>query len=924
MILKVSVHEREGDSAPEHLRRYLPDLVSWKDYYLESDRFFTTSEQSALARAFANPVTQRAVIDEPLPARGIQVSYKRGIVDNENDSIVVLCAALGIEISHAKVATAYLSADPSLEEMIDSHACNHNIEQLWRSDMRPDTLSLQGAYEPMKTINLLGLSDEELATLGRKNGRSLEPDKMRAIATIQRSLGLSFVTDVLLEALDARWSDHCAHTTWKSHGNLLRVLMDAARATNNSNIVSMFADNAGIWAFYDGWGIAIKGETHNGPSAVSAYFGQLTKLGGVLRDILGTGQGADPIGSFEYTATGNPDSSAPLKGRPGSKQIANETIRAIKEYGNTFGVPMMSSHMTFHPGYRAKPFALGGSIGVIPLERAPKGTPVSGDMAMLIGGLTGNDGIHGASASSAGAVMDATSVQIGSPLEAIKFREAIVDLRDADCIRAITDLGAAGINSAFGELGEDTGVWLNMALVPLKSSALPMWRILLSESQERMALVIPPEKLDSARTILCRHDVRSTVIGRFTNTNRYTVIFDEALSESDVVNASFSEMPLSGEVGIDIDYEAMKYVPPSRQVAPVPPHRRVANDWPVITPASLDHYITRVCEDTEVADQRFADEQYDSSVQGRHCYGPVSKRTRIATGYTAIHPVLGHPGAVTFATAFNPWLYEANPVLAARQCFASLLLRHVLAGVRIEDVCLCDNFYTPHLEPSWDRWLVGMVHELAELSQRFGTPFISGKDSSAGSVHTDEGVVSVPNAVFLAGLGKVPDATALRKESLHGEGNAIVRIGLETPGLAGTAIARVMSVDSRDIDDINSDDVEVFLRSIERVDGSFLVSGKVIDAGGALMTMAAMSQMNGDLGVDITCDDDVVTGLFHEHRVGAIVEVRVDVLEKIPAEMRPVVLGVVTPGVGVRINRRETFSPRARSAWSNSFAEALR
>ena len=122
---------------------------------------------------------------------------------------------------------------------------------------------------------------------------------------------------MLLEALDARWSDHCAHTTWKSLGNLLDRLVAASRDTANPNIVSMFHDNAGVWNFYDGYALAIKAETHNGPSAISAYFGQLTKLGGVLRDILGTGLGADPIGCFEYTATGPLDAAPPIAGRPG-------------------------------------------------------------------------------------------------------------------------------------------------------------------------------------------------------------------------------------------------------------------------------------------------------------------------------------------------------------------------------------------------------------------------------------------------------------------------------------------------------------------------------------------------------------------------------------------------------------------------------
>ena len=501
MIYKFSVHRVESESAPGHLAQLLPDLTTWKDYYLECDEL-TQGQRRKIHGALGQNLVERVADGEPLASNQVQVAYKRGIVDNENDSIVSLCNVLGVNVVAARVATTYKSDNPELAAVILAEACNQNIEELHQTEPEYDTLRLRGSYAPMETFDLRPLDEAQLTELGKAGGRSMELDKMIRAREIQMATGADHVTDALLEALDARWSDHCAHTTWKGLDNLLKRLIDAAKATENPNIVSMFYDNAGIWDFYDGYGLAIKAETHNGPSAVSAYFGQLTKLGGVLRDILGTGLGADPIGSFEYTATGLPESPSPVAGRPTPKQIAGETIRAIKEYGNTFGVPMLQSHMTFNDDYRAKPFALGGSVGLIPNKYAKKGTPVPGDYAVLIGGLTGNDGIHGASGSSAGAVMDSTSVQIGSPLEEIKFREAILELRDNDCLRAVTDLGAAGINSAMGEMGESTGVWVNTALVPLKTGGLPMWRILLSESQERMALAIEPSKFAQAREIM--------------------------------------------------------------------------------------------------------------------------------------------------------------------------------------------------------------------------------------------------------------------------------------------------------------------------------------------------------------------------------------------------------------------------------------
>src|SRR5262249_9661674 len=155
----------------------------------------------------------------------------------------------------------------------------------------------------------------------------------------------------------------------------------------------------------------------------------------------------------------------------------------------------------------------------------------------------GDDGIHGASASSAGASMGRTAVQIGAPLEEVKFRKAIVELRDAGCLRALTDLGAAGLNSAAGELGEPHGGWGNTAPVTLKTAGLAMWRILLSESQERMLLVVPPAAMGRARRILLRHGVRGTTIGRFVNNGRYQVLHDPTLDETTVERLRPGEVP---------------------------------------------------------------------------------------------------------------------------------------------------------------------------------------------------------------------------------------------------------------------------------------------------------------------------------------------------------------------------------------------
>jgi phosphoribosylformylglycinamidine (FGAM) synthase-like enzyme len=927
LIHKFSVRPAAGTVSPdlEQARHLLglPDLDIWCDYYIEVEDELAPEQVEAVCAALTDGVGTVVVHGEPLD-QGImvQVAHRSGIIDNESDSIVAICEFLGVRARAGKVALTYRSTSPTLTEVIGATRYNPNIEELHTREPAYRTLVPGGRYIPAETYDLLALDGCKLEALGRAGGRNLSPRQMRQIRAIQAATGAAAVTDVLLEALDARWSDHCFHITWRSHGNLLGRLVQAARDTGNPNIVSMFEDNAGVWDFYDGWALAVKGETHNGPSALSAYFGQLTKLGGVLRDILGTGLGADPIGCLEYTATGFPESPSPIAGRPAPRQIAGDTIRAIKEYGNTFGVPMMWSHMTFHPAYRAKPFALGASVGLLPRDLACRGRPRPGDLVVLIGGLTGNEGIHGASASSAGATMDEAAVQIGAPLEQVKFRKAIIDLRNAGCLRALTDVGGAGLNSAVGEIGEACGVWINTALVPLKTSALPMWRILLSESQERMVLAVPPGKLEATRAITARHLVRTTVIGRFTGIERYCVFHAPALDEASVVVMPPDVQPDQlGELGFDVPYGLLHHEPEQRPVRPPPTPDQEFARWPELDREDLSLLLRQVVADPEVASQRYADDQYDSTVQGNTAHGPsYGRRHRVPSHYWAATPLDGSPAAVVVSTAFDPWLFDAHPVRALRQMFCRLLGAQVLAGVALGDMCVCDNFYTPHLEPDAAEWLVAMVDELARLVRLFGTPVISGKDSSAGSTQTDEGLVSVPPAVFLTALGKVPSVDRLLSEQWRRPGGVLVRIGPETPSVTATVVARARGMEGGALDYLSAEDYRDYLGAVAEARHLFR-SGAPIGPGG-LATRLVAGALAGHLGVDLAIEPDAET-LFAEHRCGAVVEVDEDHVAGLPDALRPLVIGRLREERGIGLSGKELLTPDVEEAWASSFSARI-
>jgi phosphoribosylformylglycinamidine (FGAM) synthase-like enzyme len=927
MIIKLSIHPRPlvEEALLRRLREALelPDLRLWRDYYFELSSPPSADAVERLRVALEDPRVETVALEEPLPDDAVQVAYLRSIVDNENDSLVALCRLLGLDASAARVVTSYASASPELARRVRAHLVNPSIEELHDSEPAYSGLHPVGeAQEPVR-YDLCGADEHELLAIGSEHGRNLDLDKMRTLQRIQTELGKAAVTDVLIEAADSRWSDHCMHTTWLALGNLLKRLRTASANTNNANIVSMFEDNAGVWRLYDGWSLAIKAETHNGPSAVSAYFGQLTKVGGVLRDILGTGLGADPIGVFEYTATGLPGAPAPDPGRPSPSQIASDTIRAVKEYGNTFGVPMMSAHMSFHRSYRAKPFALGGSVGLIPTSCAGRRRPQPGDLLVLIGGLTGNDGIHGASASSAGSTMDHASVQIGSPLEQVKFRQAIIDLRDAGCLRALTDLGGAGLNSGVGEMGDPGGVWLNTALVPLKTSALPPWIILLSESQERMILAVPPERIEEGCAVLDRHGVRNTVVGRFTADGRYTVVHAPEIGEREIHALDLAAPAGDPETGFSVPYELLQYAPPALTVTPVRARTQDISPWPRRDAPALASALARVLRDPEVASQRWATAQYDSTVQGNTLYGPVAGPLHVPTSLWAGTPIPQRPYAVLLATAFNPWLFEIDPVLATRQMFLSGLGKLVLGGVALEDICLCDNFYTPDREPDGFGWLVAMVDELAGLVEEFGTPVISGKDSSAGSVQTAEGLISVPPAVFLSAVGKLPDHELLRRNEWRQPGNLLVRIGPETSSPAGTVAVRALGVEAAPcLDSLSPARYRDYLSALAGV-GAAIVSGRPIGAGGTLACLA-LGAIASDLGVELQASTGDLGELLAEHRCAAIVEVPEHLVDSLPVALEPRVVGRLRPGPrSLLLDGRELLDESAVAGWAGSWETAL-
>lgn len=763
-----------------HGHRELAGLRIERVCWLEGD-----INPGILLPLFANPVYQTASpVSQLDPADGpiVEIAYRSAVTDPETPSIITAARALGesgLEFARLSKRYQFIGTEKNTaRQLAQRFLFNNIVEHIREAGERPQSIRPTGEPEPVQSISLAGMSAGDLARLSTARSWYAPVSQMQVIQAHEAGRGTP-LTDAEIEILVQSWSDHCYHTTWKSLG-LLKKLSQATARVNHPLVVSAFKDNAGGLEFYDGWVITLKGETHNFPSSIAPFGGVATKHGGVIRDTLGFGKGAYPIGGTTVMGTMDPglsDECVP----PGAlhpQLIVSESVRATAYYMNPMGIPMMHPVYRCHPGY-AKCFALGHSVGLIPEQFALKEDPRPGDCVLLVGGETGRDGIHGATVSSAGMTSqtlekESAAVQIGHPITERRFMSAIPALRDAGCIRSITDLGAGGISCGAGEMGAETGVSLNLDAVPLKDRSLTAWEILLSESQERMLIAVPPEKLSEAEALLDRYEVNHAAIGQFTNTNRLEACW-------------------GGKRVVDLE---MNFLWGACPIDPIPisePQRNLArlslrepqshDDWSQAWRGVLGHY--------HCADQSAAGARFDSTVQGRTVIGPYGGKThRMPTGIFVSAPLRGQSYGVITTLALNPFYGEIDPARMARLMVIEAVTKAVVAGADYREIALCDNFYTPRVRPevAWD--LTRMVEAIADLSCDLGIPFISGKDSSSGTFEAGERRIEAPPTLAVAALGRIRDVSQIVTKEFKQPGNEILLVGhADSTALGGSVYA---------------------------------------------------------------------------------------------------------------------------------------
>ncbi len=557
---------------------------------------------------------------------------------------------------------------------------------------------------------------------------------------------------VELGLFGALWSEHCGY---KHSKPLLRGFPTTGEAVR----VQAGEENAGVVDIGGGLAVVFKIESHNHPSAVEPYQGAATGVGGIVRDILA--MGARPIALLNSLRFGPLDTAR-------NRYLFQGVVAGISGYGNCIGVPDVGGETMFAPTYSGNPLVNAMCVGLLPhggLMRAAAANP--GSLFLLAGSATGRDGIHGASGLASRTFEEERemrpTVQVGDPFLEKVLIEACLEAAASGLLDGMQDLGAAGLTSSVMECAArgGTGVEIDVARVPRREDGMSPYEVMLSESQERMLLIVKPENEDAVRGIFDRWDVPLTAIGVVTG---------------DGVARVYDGTQLAAEVNVATLVEAPQYRPGGTRpsyldalhAAPMPPPP---------DPAQAGRILRALLASPNVASKRAVYRRYDHEVQTRTMVKP-------GAGDAAVLRLRELPKALALAVDGNGRLAWLDPWTGGAMAVAEACRNVAASGATPLAITDCLNFGNPQKREVYYQ-LEECVRGMADACRSLGVPVVSGNVSLYNET---QGEAVYPTPVVGA-VGLLDDARNALGAAFAREGDAVLLLGASPAGdgaLAGS------------------------------------------------------------------------------------------------------------------------------------------
>ncbi|MCF6122269.1 phosphoribosylformylglycinamidine synthase subunit PurL [Mesorhizobium sp. M7A.F.Ca.CA.001.07.2.1] len=557
-----------------------------------------------------------------------------------------------------------------------------------------------------------------------------------------------------LGIFSAMWNEHCSY---KSSKKWLRTL-----PTTGPQVIQGPGENAGVVDIGDGDCVVFKMESHNHPSYIEPYQGAATGVGGILRDVFT--MGARPIAAMNALRFGSPD-------HPKTRHLVSGVVSGVGGYGNAFGVPTVGGEVNFDARYNGNilvnAFAAGlaKTDAIFLSEAKGVGLPV-----VYLGAKTGRDGVGGATMASAefDDKIDEKrpTVQVGDPFTEKCLLEASLELMASGAVIAIQDMGAAGLTCSAVEMGAkgDLGIELYLDKVPVREERMSAYEMMLSESQERMLMVLRPEKEKEAEAIFHKWGLDFAIVGKTTDDLRFRV-----LHQGDQV----ADLPIK-----DLGDKAPEYDRP--WVEPKKPAPLAANDIPQ---ADVADALLKLLGGPDLSSRRWVWEQYDTLIQGNSLQLPG--------GDAGVVRVEGHATkALAFSSDVTPRYCEADPYEGGKQavaeCWRNLTATGALPLAATDNL----NFGNPE-RPEIMGQLVGAVKGIGDACRALGFPIVSGNVSLYNETN-GQGILPTPT---IGGVGLIADWSKMVRTGFAAEGQMILLVG--APASWGTHLGQ--SVYMRDV-----------------------------------------------------------------------------------------------------------------------------
>jgi phosphoribosylformylglycinamidine synthase subunit PurL len=549
-----------------------------------------------------------------------------------------------------------------------------------------------------------------------------------------------------LGIFSAMWNEHCSYKSSRLH---LRGL-----PTKAPWVIQGPGENAGVIDIGDGLACVFKMESHNHPSYIEPYQGAATGVGGILRDVFT--MGARPIATLNALRFGAPD-------HPKTRHLVSGVVAGIGGYGNSFGVPTVGGQTGFHTRYDGNILVNAMAVGIAKTNEIfyAKATGV-GNPIVYLGSKTGRDGIHGATMASAAfddtAEEKRPTVQVGDPFAEKLLLEACLELMQTGAVIAIQDMGAAGLTSSAVEMGAkgDLGIELDLDKVPCREEGMTAYEMMLSESQERMLMVLKPGKEKEAEAIFVKWGLDFAIIGHTTDTLRFVI-----KQHGEVM----ADLPIK-----ELGDEAPLYDRPYVET----PKRPVLAPNTIASPVSNSDALVRLMGSPDFASKRWIWEQYDHLILGNSVQQPG--------GDAAVVRVGDGPRGLALTSDVTPRYCEADPFEGGKQAVAEAYRNIIAVGGTPRAITDNLNFGNPE-RPEYMGQLVYCIRGIGAACAELDFPVVSGNVSLYNETN-GRGILPTPT---IGGVGVIEDVAKAMDLAFKAEGEIILLIGKTTGWLGASA-----------------------------------------------------------------------------------------------------------------------------------------